>query len=144
MKRTEFKKWCTNNGYRFLKNDVGVRVAVFLGGERILIIADNIPFKIDTMWGTDLREHVDLFNKAVEYAKTPIEEREEPKKYYLIADWADCNHGQIYLNIAYGTHVKFSSKTEFSSFKTIFTEKEIDALRKRKVPVDSMEKIEVE
>ena len=66
-----------------------------------------------------------LFGLLYQYAKTPIEEREEPKKYKLRHKLTK----DEYLN--YGENEKeltFSSEDETSNFKTKFTIKEWESL----------------
>ena len=67
---------------------------------------------------------LDLF---YEYAKTPLEEREEPKKYKLKHKLVRGNDG--YLNYAGSKkELIFSNSHETSSFKTAFTIQEWEAL----------------
>lgn len=148
MKTSEFKEWCESDGYNVSNNDDEITVAKF--SRKLITIEKDDVLRITTSYhGADMSCHEDLFNKAVEYAKTPIEEREEEKKFYLIAYWLTGDHENTrYLNVseteAGEMKIGFSTKEQFLRFKTEFTEKEIEELGKRKVPVDSMRKIEVE
>lgn len=66
--------------------------------------------------------HLTLIKKAVEYTETPLEEREEEKKYFLRVPFTD----DLYLN--YHKALKsyaFSDKNPSKSIQTMFTLKEI-------------------
>ena len=67
---------------------------------------------------------VEELKSIIEYLETPLEEREEEKKYYLrLPDWAndDC-----YLNfIVESDSYLFCDNCDSLSFKTLFTQTEI-------------------
>ena len=99
--------------------------------------------------GFDDLEHgrkEELFNLIVEYARTPIEEREEPKKYYLKHKWLT-NNGCSYncLNF-YVDKNKYliESGTTMCGYKTQFTQSEIDEIKERfNTSLEDFEIIEV-
>jgi len=77
-----------------------------------------------------------------DYAYTPLEEREEEKKYYLRLKISGEHIDDIYLNLNFDTYRYVIYDNEQSSWrKNVFTQKEIDAM-----PFDTkfFEKVEVE
>ena len=58
-----------------------------------------------------------------EYTSTPLEEREEEKKYCLRVPF----HDYAYLNFYKGSYV-FAGKIQEAGYQTKFTQKEIDAM----------------
>ena len=73
----------------------------------------------------------ELFDLCTEYASTPIEEREEEKKFYLqkMKSFYD-NEEIIFLNFDTEQNIYFiSSKSQYKMFKTQFTQKEIDKIK---------------
>lgn len=73
------------------------------------------------------------FNLLVEYARTPIEEREEPKKYYLKHKWLTNNGGSYNCLNFYADENQYliESGTTMCGFKTKFTLEEIEELKKK-------------
>ena len=69
---------------------------------------------------------LDLF---YEYAKTPLEEREEPKKYKLRHKLVEDSYLNYYLGyIKDENELRFSNSHETDSFKTAFTIQEWESL----------------
>lgn len=132
MKTKEFIEKVEELGFRAEESDSGIDVinGVF---QHLCHVSKTFRFVLDTDWtefeeaGEATRE--DLYKLAVEYANTPIEEREEEKKYRieLINDVVKCNSRGSYLNLVVdtGQHMMSASK-ETSELKTQFTQKEID------------------
>ena len=86
----------------------------------------------------------ELFNIAVEYAKTPIEEKKEEKKYYLRLPIFGYDDEQNYLNLERDTgKYLFGSKKNIDGYQTQFSQKEIDEMKK-KYNLDSFEVAEVQ
>lgn len=59
----------------------------------------------------------------LDYAYTPLSEREEEKKYYLIVPFSKFQ----YLNL-YANDYLFAGRIQEAGYKTQFTQKEIDAM----------------
>ena len=80
---------------------------------------------------------------AIEYGRTPIEERKEEKKYYLRLSIFSYNEWN-YLKLERVTEkYLFGSEEEIEGYQTQFTQKEIEEL-KEKYNLDSFEIVEVE
>ncbi len=75
----------------------------------------------------------DLFKLCVDYTSTPIEEREEEKKYYLRKKELEFYEGtDNYLN--FQVEEKFFrllDESETENYKTQFTQKEIDEIKEK-------------
>ncbi len=48
----------------------------------------------------ELTHKEELFDLIIKYAKTPIDERDEPKKYYLRHRWLGARNEEVYLGFA--------------------------------------------
>ena len=138
MKTKEFMDEIRERGFYF--EAYNRQICVYSDIEHdneIATIYTDACFSIDlTYTNFDELEHgrkEELFNLLVEYARTPIEERGEPKKYYLKHRWLK-NEGYSYLNLdkQYGEIVP-TLGTELNSynFKTLFTQAEINDIKKR-------------
>lgn len=95
----------------------------------------------------------ELFDLCTEYARTPIEEREEEKKFYLqkmksfyeVADDESC----MFLNLDMEDNTHFlSGAGQNDNCKTQFTQKEIDKIKQeqhtdlsefKQIPVEEIE-----
>lgn len=108
------------------------------------------PFVIDTV-STYMDRHKyaarqELFDLIVEYARTPIEEREEVKKYYLRHKWLEQERVK-YLScnvhtLSYGLGLKEGAGI---NFKTRFTLKEIEEIKEKyNTDLSDFELVEVE
>lgn len=132
MKTKEFIEKVEELGFRAEESDSGIDVinGVF---KHLCHVSKTFRFVLDTDWtefekaGKATRE--DLYKLAVEYARTPLEEREEEKKYHieLINDVIKYNSNGSYLNLRVEKEqYMMSSSHDTSEFKTKFTKKEID------------------
>lgn len=87
---------------------------------------------------------VSLFNLLICYTRTPLEEREEEKKYYLRHKWL-ANNNLNYLNL-YITKNEYDleSNSNLECFKTQFTKAEIEEIKERfNTSLDDFEQIQV-
>lgn len=87
-----------------------------------------------------------LFDLLVEYAKTPLNEREEEKKFYLRHRWFNSKPiYKNYLNYWIGTNEYWLDyKNETAEVKTQFTEKEIENIKNyNNTDLKDFKKIEV-
>ena len=98
----------------------------------------------------ELTHKEELFDLIIKYAKTPIEEREEPKKYYLrhkfLKDSLIGLGDRTYLNYRYDKGVYFIfTSIETKDIKTKFTLLEIDDIKeKHNTDLSNFEIVEVE
>lgn len=87
-----------------------------------------------------------LYNLMDEYTRTPLEDREEPQKYYLMNKWLkNIDNHKCFLNRFLDSYYFLGNITEISSFKTQFTQAEIDEIKEKfNVSLKDFEKIPVE
>ena len=100
----------------------------------VMSVEKNTRYMIDTDYANfihlddDLRE--ELFGLAVEYARTPIEEREMEKKYYLrLPIFGYDNENYLNLDRDTGKYL-LDNKKDIAYYQTQFTQKEIDEMKK--------------
>ena len=77
MKTSEFRQAIINLGFDFKETDEYILIDGFIG---VFKKAQRINFLTYVMYGY---EKTKLLKLAIEYTETPIEEREEEKKYYF-------------------------------------------------------------
>ena len=112
--------------------EFGNGLSVVLTNETLMLFADNGQTLICTVDETIITTQKERFavnsliSNAIElmfeYAKTPLEEREEEKKYYLRIPFDD-----YCLNFYRGSYM-FAGKIQEAGYQTEFTQKEIDAM----------------
>ena len=90
-------------------------------------------FKIATYFGNFSKLHSSsqelLLDLLYQYAMTPLEEREEPKKYKLRHKLVEDSYLNYYLDyIETENKLRFSNSHETGSFKTAFTIQEWESL----------------
>lgn len=74
---------------------------------------------------------LNMIKAAVEFAETPIKEREEEKKFYLKHRWM-AYENENYLTLCFPTGKYYlSHSTENNGYKTTFTLKEIEEIKKK-------------
>lgn len=118
-------------------------------GHEYASVCHTIPNRISNMeiaWDLlDKDTQNELFDIIVEYAKTPIEEREDEQKYYLKHRFLNSNVNQ-FLNRDLTSHIfGLSTKKDYSALQTKFTQKEIDKIKEKyTTTLDDFEIIEVE
>lgn len=98
----------------------------------VLSVPNNHQYVINCNYTNPAKP--ELFLLAVEYAKTPVEERKEEKKRYVKI----CDNPFGYLNIDTETNeMDVETKEEDICIKTKFTDKEIEQLKQRdNIPLD--------
>lgn len=123
MKTKEFVVKVEELGYSVRENDSCINVH----NEKDLImkVYNMTPNTIDTYWNDDVPS--DLFDLGVEYAKTPIQERKDPKKYYLTLPIEYSNNSVLNYG-CFSERFYFDSRDEGSHRKTQFTLEEIKDL----------------
>lgn len=124
MKTSEFIKAVEELGFITASTTKLIRVKDQEGIWLVLVRKDKW-LELDTLWNPGVTEQ--LFDLAVEYAKTPIYEREEPKKYYLRHKYLDEYSGFCFLNFDKDINDYFLNTNKHSaSYQTEFTQEEID------------------
>ena len=153
MKTSEFIARVKELGFRVREKKFSVTNEVWLivcevEHTKFIGVEKNTRYLIDMNYANfmflddDLKW--ELFNLAVEYARTPIDERKEEKKYYLRLSIFGYDDEQSYLNLERDTgKYLFGSKKNTERYQTQFTQKEIDEMKKR-FNLDSFEIVEVE
>ena len=105
-------------------------------------IENRIFFNINYCNEKDLN----MIKASIEYAETPLEDREEEKKFYLKHRWMDGENEANYLNfVISGFYYTLNTKPEASWAKTKFTINEIEDIKKKLgTDLDDFELVEVE
>lgn len=125
-------------------------ILIYDGYCQAACVYKNELFSINTSYAAfdNLSEELQekLYNLIDEYARTPLDEREEPQKFYLKFEALTDNGSGTYLNY-YKTDDSIGMSTRYQSFgfQTEFTQKEIDEIKEkfgvtlsdfRQIPVD--------
>lgn len=141
MKTNEFIKKLDECGGKSLKVD-----NIFSDDELYLTSIKTSRFNITFYHDEEPNEIFDIIS---EYLNTPVEEREEEKKYYL-KHKGFCDGNNI-LNLEISTQNYYTSDViEYTDFKTKFTQSEIDEMPEcythptvwEQVPVKKCEEID--
>ena len=135
MKTSELKKIVEENGLRLVESDV-----------RYCVVDKNYTQYADTIKTMQDDFRVQRFCPKViaqailDYAYTPLEEREEEKKYWLVFPKAFHNEIEIVLGKYSNGYDCCGTEASKEKFKVKFTQKEIDEM-----PFDTkfFEKVEV-
>lgn len=104
-------------------------------GNNLAYIDTTIMYRFDTIY-IDFEELSEfyrkrLFNLLVEYASTPINEREEPLKFYLKFKIESPNL-RHYLNYDdYYNSISLNTRNNLNGYQTQFTQKEIDEIKEK-------------
>ena len=122
----------------------GIVVASIVETEPFCISTDTINWLV---LNDDLKEKA--FDLLVRYAKTPLEDREEPKKYYLRHNYLNAYTGDNYLNwdrtLLIANSISLDDEVEDEDFQTQFTKREIKTLEEDYgVNLDEFEEEEVD
>ena len=140
MKYSEFREYLRLN-YISLKED-----------EEELIVDSQFEIskkKEQTIWFLaayiDSPYEYELLKKVIELAETPLDEREEEKKYYIKHRFVNDYTTQKYFNFTETGVAILSNRLEGIGFKTKFTKEEIEELKEKfDTDFNDFEFIEVE
>ena len=148
MKYSEFKREVEKMGFVVEDDGTPIYVDKSKDGETLVSIGKHKQFWLDPGWSgfNNLTEdqQLKLYDLAYQLAKTPLAEREEEKKYYLLYDVppllraVHAKPRYLYRRIYDGYIDTSFSQTNDSEFKTIFTESEISQM-----DITGFEKVEV-
>lgn len=148
METKEFIKRVEKLGYKII--ETSLYIFVDKNGAALAMISKEQQYKIETFNILSEACGDELFSICYEYARTPIDKRGEEEKFYLqkIKDFYD-DEESGYLNFDTVQNIYFiSSKSQYASFKTQFTQKEIDKIKQeqhtdlsefKQIPVEEIE-----
>lgn len=150
MKSEELKKIAKKNGYEFSYDEASVYLEKICTEHKTNIEINRVC--VDRLWFGNFNHcddsDMNMVEAAVKYAKTPLEEREKEKKFYLRHKWIRWNNGGLkYLNkLLNRDNIYFlDSKDDFFDVQVQFTQKEINAIKKWfDTDLKDFEQIEVE
>lgn len=144
----KFKREVEKLGFRTTE-DIG-SISIYYGILLVSRVYKNELLSVRTAYAAfdnlskELKEK--LYNLIDEYVKTPIEDREEPQKFYLQFTALTDNGSGTYLNYyKSGDSLGMSTRSQSFGFQTEFTQKEIDEIKEkfgvtlsdfRQIPVD--------
>lgn len=93
----------------------------------------------------DFPYEFDLIKKVIELAETPLDEREEEKKFYIKHRFVNDYTTQKYFNFTETGVAILSNRLEDQTFKTKFTKAEIEEFKEKfETDFNDFELIEVE
>ena len=134
MKTKEFIKRVEELGYYVSIHDHWIDIEA--DGDEIIAVVDvDTMLAVDTDWCAwnylPKMHKIKLFDWLMEYVKTPIDEREEPKKYYLRHKWIKSKkYNYLIMDIdGSGFDIGGTDLPDWS--KTKFTREEIDEIKQK-------------
>lgn len=147
MKTSEFKKKVVELGYTVV--DTGVTYEVY---NNALVCAVIFKENNRVSLFSECFANDNLLKICVEYAQTPLTDREEEKKFYLqkMKSFYDESYREDYTFLNFkpeGNYFRLNSTYETDKFKTQFTQKEIDKIKEeqhtdlsefKQIPVESV------
>lgn len=125
-------------------------ISIYDGDYQVFCVYKNVLFSVNTAYAAfdDLSEELKekLYSLIHKYISTPLDEREEPQKFYLRFTALEDNDCFNYLNYnSKNDLLRLSDRSQSPMFQTQFTQKEIDEIRERfKVTLSDFEQIPVE
>ena len=143
MKYSEFREYLKGTDFELIEDDVLIQVNT--DGLGCVKIAKNTHRQIILPFAVEEPEQFELIRNALELAETPLDEREEEKKYYLKHKFINNNNGLDYINLSISEEVMLNNRHEDQIFKTKFTKAEIEKLKEKfDTDLNDFELIEVE
>ena len=151
MKTKEFIKRVEELGYRV--EDTGFNLYLYSGEDLVAFVGKKKQYVLE-IYNFFLKQNAEaLVDLCVEYVKTPIDEREDEEKFYLqkMESFYDENYREDYAFLNFkpgGIYFYLNSTYETDSFKTQFTQREIDQIKEEKhtdlsefkqIPVEEVE-----
>lgn len=131
-------------------SDCSTIIPIYHDGDLVSLVSKNTKFLAGTAYESfkylpkELQEK--LYNLIDEYARTPLDEREEPQKYFLIfAALTDNEHFNYLNHNLKKDFLALSDRNQSDMYQTQFTQKEIDEIKEKfKVTLCDFERIPVE
>lgn len=147
MKTREFIKYFEDEGYETMFDAYCDKGVLFFNEYHEVLLYVLEGDRIDTDYSAfndlDQSKKQKYYQVIFEYLMTPLEEREDEKRYYLRQ--IGINEYDNFLNLEYETQSYYvSSNEEFYDYKTKFTQSEIDELPECYTHPAVWEKVEVE
>ena len=145
----------------FIKSVEELGFEVYVGEHHIRVLSDdkrvacvftmhNYALNTYSPYKVNYKYKDALFELLVEYAKTPIEERKEPKRYYLRHKWAKTKNGNwLYMALRKRPHISYftlqGSDEDIFEYQVRFTREEIKEIKEKfDTDLSDFEVIEVE
>lgn len=129
----KFIKEVEELGFRFLQCTKDIEI--YYENRQVAYVCWYRRFYVGTTcWFHDLPEELQekLFNLLVEYTRTPLEEREEPQKFYLQLITLIAAGALNYLNYNTTNGSFFlHDRCQTPEYKTQFTQAEIDKMKEK-------------
>lgn len=153
VKKLGFEIVCYTNPWSNVESNCKYNsIRIYLHDELLVEVWTNCQYAISTisdghscyLYGYDVDE---LYKVCFEYASTPVEDREEEKKYYLIHRYFRiAGGGSGFFTIENASGLSFLKyKTNLDHYSQKFTEKEIEELKEKlNTNLDGFEMVEVE
>ena len=143
MKYSEFREYLKGTDFE-IKED-SAKVEVNIGDFGCVEISKTTRNGIILPFSVEEPEQFELIRKALELAETPLDEREEEKKYYLKHKFINFHTAVEYINLTTTGNVVLSDRLEDHYYKTKFTKAEIEEFKKRfNTDLNDFELVEVE
>lgn len=150
MKTNEFKRKLEDNSFSVITvNGNPEEFEVHLDGTRVGYIIEGFPYQMSiTNYYAEMDEklRVLLLDTMYEYARTPVEERKNEKKYYLVHRWF-CDGVAKYLcyDRLPDEYFLYNRRLPDNEWQIEFTEKDIEEIKERfGTDLKDYEMIEVE
>lgn len=139
MRTKEFIKRVEELGYLVNEGHVDWQISRLDKGQDLLvaIVNKNNLSRISTdfggWWNIEDEDKSKLLDLIVEFAKTPVEDREEEKRYYLRHKWVNSKTNNYLHFSEENNFYNLSVYKSFDAWKTQlqFTEKEIEEIKKK-------------
>lgn len=143
MKYKEFRQYLKGTEFELIEDDALIQVNT--DGLGCVKIAKNTHRQIILPFAVEEPEQFELIKKSLELAETPLDEREEEKKYYLKHRFINDLTAQKYININIFGEVSIRDHLGNQYYKTKFTKAEIEELKEKfDTDLRDFELIEVE
>lgn len=134
MKYSEFRKLINDKGLEIF--DGGSVLVTCPNTDRVYMMIDkDNTHKLTTSFSKfselSVCDRQILLDWAIKLASTPLDEREDEKKYYLKLDSTIITNLSYLYFSEYDGEFEISSENEYESYKTAFTETEITELEEK-------------
>ena len=139
MKTSELRKWLDEKDWSYQEDLNCIIVGAF---KRVIVMKNSYGIEIGPINIMNERS-LDLFKKLIEYCETPLNEREDEKKYYIHQPVSNKFLNFVTLNKMY----IISDSKNVEGFQIQFTQSEIDnfpAEIKGAIECGFLRKVEVE
>ena len=145
MKINELKRIAKENDYEYEMRHFQYKLKK-MQGTNCITISNDVE---KTLWISNKswcdKKDFNMIKAAVEFAETPINEREEEKKFYLKHRWLSSRFKDKIVNKDEKNEYFLSDESQADSYKIHFTLKEIEDIKKRfNTDLKDFEMIEVE